>query len=79
MRVLITGVTGFIGSRLAATLTEAGHEIWGLSRDPDKARKKVPQLTEAFAWNPVAQQPPGQAFADVGAVVHLAGELVAGR
>ena len=79
MRVLITGVTGFIGSRLAETLTEAGHEAWGLSRNPDKARKKVPQLTEAFAWNPIAQQPPGQAFAGVGAVVHLAGELVAGR
>ncbi len=79
MRVLISGVTGFIGSRLAETLTEAGYEVWGLSRDPGKARQKVPQLTEAFAWNPVAQQPPGNAFADVGAVVHLAGEIVAGR
>ena len=38
-----------------------------------------PQLTEAFAWNPVAQQPPRGALADVDAVVHLAGEIVAGR
>ena len=79
MRVLITGVTGFIGSRLAETLTQAGHEVWGLSRNPDTARQKVPQLTEAFAWNPVAQQPPRGALADVDAVVHLAGEIVAGR
>jgi uncharacterized protein (TIGR01777 family) len=79
MRVLISGVTGFIGGRLAETLTTAGHEVWGLSRDPGKARQKVPQLTEAFAWNPVAQQPPGNAFAGVDSVVHLAGELVAGR
>ena len=79
MRVLITGVTGFIGSRMAVVLSEAGHEVWGLSRNPDKARQQVPQLAEAFAWNPVAQQPPGAAFTDVHAVVHLAGELVAGR
>jgi len=79
MRVLISGVTGFIGARLAETLSAAGHEVWGLSRDPAAARKKVPQLTEAFAWNPVAQQPPAEALVDVGAVVHLAGELVAGR
>jgi len=79
MRVLISGVTGFIGARLAETLSAAGHEVWGLSRDPDAARKKVPQLTEAFAWNPFAQQPPASALIDVGAVVHLAGEIVAGR
>ncbi len=79
MRVLITGVTGFIGSRLAEVLAADGHEVWGLSRNPDKARQRVPQLTEAFAWNPVAQLPPGNAFTDVDAVVHLAGELVAGR
>lgn len=79
MRVLISGVTGFIGARLAETLSAAGHEIWGLSREPDKARKQVPQLAEAFAWNPVAQQPPRGAFAGVDAVVHLAGETVSGR
>lgn len=79
MRVLISGVTGFIGARLAETLAAAGHEIWGLSRDPDKARSQVPQLAESFAWNPVAQQPPRGAVADVDAVVHLAGETVSGR
>jgi len=79
MRVLITGVTGFIGGRLAETLTQEGHEVWGLSRNPDKARQKVPQLTEAFAWNPVAQRPPGGCLNEVDAVVHLAGENVAGR
>lgn len=79
MRVLISGVTGFIGSRLAADLSQTGHQIWGLSRDPDAARKKVPVLSDAFAWNPVAQQPPGNALADVDAVVHLAGEPVNGR
>ena len=79
MRVLITGVTGFIGSRLAAVLAAEGNEVWGLSRNPDTAKQRVPQLTEVFAWNPVAQLPPGNAFTNVDAVVHLAGEPVAGR
>jgi hypothetical protein len=79
MRVLISGVTGFIGTPLAEVLDASGHEVWGLSRDPDAARKKVPQLADAFAWNPVAQQPAAAALAGVNAVVHLAGESVAGR
>ncbi len=29
MRVLVTGVDGFIGSNLAPKLVEAGHEVWG--------------------------------------------------
>ena len=79
MRVLISGVTGFIGSRLAAELSQTGHQLWGLSRDPESARKKVPQLSDAFAWNPVAQQPPAGALESVDAVIHLAGEPVTGR
>ncbi|MBO07263.1 MAG: TIGR01777 family oxidoreductase [Acidobacteriota bacterium] len=79
MRVLVTGVTGFIGSKLTETLASNGHEVWGLSRDPNKAKQCVPQLTEAFAWNPVADSPPIAAFTNVNAVVHLAGEAVSGR
>lgn len=33
MRCLITGVTGFVGRRLAAALTAAGHECVGVARD----------------------------------------------
>lgn len=34
MRALLTGGTGFIGSRLAAALAAAGHEVHALVRDP---------------------------------------------
>lgn len=34
-RVLLTGATGFIGTRLAPALTEAGHEVRAMTRNPD--------------------------------------------
>jgi uncharacterized protein len=36
--VLVTGGTGFIGSRLVAALAAAGHEVTVLTREPAKAR-----------------------------------------
>jgi uncharacterized protein len=76
-RVLITGVTGFVGSALAAELAEAGCEVVGLSRDPARAKESVPALLDAYAWNGV-DPPDRAAFEGVTAIVHLAGEPVAG-
>lgn len=79
MKVLVTGATGFIGKRLCASLHQAGHALVGLSRDPSRARQKVPQLSEAFSWNPAVELPPAQALAGCDAVINLVGESVAGR
>ena len=32
MKVLVTGVTGYVGSRLAARLLAEGHDVRGFSR-----------------------------------------------
>jgi len=66
MRIVITGATGFIGTRLAAVLREAGHEIVTLGRG----------ATAGYHWDP-ASDAPSEAFEGTGAVVHLAGEPVA--
>jgi uncharacterized protein (TIGR01777 family) len=79
MKVLITGATGFIGARLAEALKQRGDSVQALSRNPEGAKKRVPALQEAYAWEPLSGLPPSEAFRDIDAVVHLAGETVVGR
>lgn len=78
MRVLVTGVTGFIGSALAERLVANGHEVVGLTRNPDMARKALPFVSEFHAWNP-EEEPSPYVLSNADAVVNLAGESIAGR
>lgn len=79
MKILVTGAGGFIGARLCQTLRDAGHEPVALARDPQTVRRNIPALSGAFAWDALRQYAPREAFDAVNAVVHLAGETVAGR
>lgn len=38
MRILVTGATGFIGSRLVPALVDAGHEVRAMTRNPSAYR-----------------------------------------
>ncbi|MEZ5361687.1 MAG: TIGR01777 family oxidoreductase [Bryobacterales bacterium] len=78
MIVLVTGATGFIGSALCAAIQRAGHVPIALSRDPERARRSVPELAGAFAWDLMREAAPAEAFDGVDAIVHLAGESVVG-
>jgi uncharacterized protein YbjT (DUF2867 family) len=42
MNVLVTGITGFVGSRLAPRLERDGHTVRGFSRHPPPAQPSVP-------------------------------------
>lgn len=68
--MLITGMTGLVGSHLKATAEAAGWDVRGLSRDP-KGRAGL------FAWNPAKGELDVRALAGVDAVVHLAGAGIA--
>src|SRR5690349_11019464 len=73
MKVAVTGSSGLIGSALVASLHGDGHEVARLVRSaPDPARGR-------FAWDPEGGTLDPRALDDVDAVVHLAGESVAGR
>jgi uncharacterized protein YbjT (DUF2867 family) len=42
MKILVTGTSGYIGSRLAPRLLRDGHEVRGLSRHPGAADAEIP-------------------------------------
>lgn len=66
---MITGATGLIGEALSAHLERSGWTVRGVSRSSAKA----------IRWDPAEGSIDAQAFEGVDAVVHLAGESVAGR
>jgi hypothetical protein len=76
MRILVTGSTGLIGSALVPFLTASGHSVTRLTRSKNFSGDK---LGESVAyWNPDARKIDPAVFEGHDAVVHLAGENVAG-
>ena len=70
MHHLITGGSGFIGSALCRSLIADGHRVTVLTRDIERARTRVPEAVFLIDRLDFAE--------DVGAVVNLAGENLAG-
>jgi uncharacterized protein (TIGR01777 family) len=75
MRVLVTGASGFLGSRISDAVLARGDEVVGLSRDPDRARQSNPTVTW-HPWNPTVERPPASALDGVDAVINLVGEPI---
>lgn len=72
MRVAITGASGLIGSALAPFLSTGGHSTIKLVR-----RKPIGSKSEVY-WNPATGELDASPLKGVQAVVHLAGENIAG-
>ncbi len=77
-RVTVTGATGLLGPRLVKELQAGGWQVTVLSRNPDRAKVKLPGV-EAHAWDLMSDPAPVAALEGREAVVHLAGEPVAQR
>lgn len=72
MKILVTGSHGLVGSALLPALKAEGHHIVRLVR-------AAPASVDEIAWNPEVNQMDSAALEDFDAVVHLAGENIAGR
>ncbi len=71
MKVAITGSSGLVGGALAPFLTAGGHEVVRLVRRDPKAKDEA-------RWNPESGMIDAGALQGTDAVVHLAGENIAG-
>jgi uncharacterized protein (TIGR01777 family) len=72
MRILLSGASGFLGSRLIPRLRAAGHETVQLVR-------RAPEDAGQRRWDPAAGMLDPTVFAGVDAVVNLTGANVGGR
>ena len=70
MVVAMTGSSGLIGTQLAAFLSTGGHRVIRLVR-------RTPGSEDERRWDP--ENPASDLLAGVDAVIHLAGESIAGR
>jgi uncharacterized protein len=76
MQIVVTGATGFIGSRLVRRLADDGNSLRLLGRNRPAT---LAPGTEFHPWDSEASAPRQQALAGTDAVIHLAGEPVAQR
>lgn len=70
-RILITGASGLVGTRLTQLLLEKGHEVSHLGRS------KKPGAIKSFVWDVNSGTIDPQALQNIDVVIHLAGAGIA--
>ena len=70
--ILVTGATGFIGSRLVESLIAGGHCVVALTRDPQKAARLGAPIRILTALDQIGEEE------RIDAVINLAGESLGG-
>jgi len=78
MKVVVTGATGFVGTALIPLLLARGDRVTVLSRDAERARAKLGEVTAVTA----DLEAPGawtEALAGADAIIHLAGESIGAK
>lgn len=76
MKVLITGGTGFVGSRITRKLLERGDQVNIVTRNVPKGVLKLGKKPQFFKWDPMKETLPEEALEGVDAVINLMGENI---
>jgi uncharacterized protein (TIGR01777 family) len=80
MNLLITGGTGFVGTRLINSLiSREDLNITVLTRNKANADKKLPRGVNSAYWDPENGIYPAESFKEVDAIVNLMGENLASK
>lgn len=77
MKILITGATGLIGSKITQLALKKGHTIHYLTTTREKIRTE--ENLRGFYWNPSRGEIDMQAFEGADALINLAGVTIAKR
>ncbi len=81
-RIIVTGATGAIGRPLCTALAAREYEVVVFTRDPNTARRSIPEASDFVAWDPLeARATRGwvRAVDSAYGVVHLAGRGSSGH
>ena len=79
MKILISGGTGLVGKELGKKLTERGHELFVLTRDPDRSKVKTPYPHTPVFWNAAKTPVPEEIMSQIDGIINLAGAGVADK
>ncbi len=74
MKILITGATGLVGSKLTKLLLTSGHRVHFLTTSHKK--KNTLGAAKGFLWNPSKQEIDPKCWEGVSVLIHLAGTSI---
>ncbi len=77
MRIILTGGTGLIGKALAIDFIKQQHEVFVLSRDPERRPGQLPAGVKLVKWDGRSVEGWGHLVDGAEAIVNLAGESIA--
>lgn len=79
MKILVTGATGFVGTRVVNKLLSHGYEVNVLSRNIVSAAMKLGSKCHYFQWANQSEMPPAESLQGVDGIIHLMGEGIADK
>ena len=76
-RIVMTGATGLIGTRVVRALHRRGDSVTVLTRNPKRATERLPEGVAALKWMTEDEDDWTAAVDGADALIHLAGESIA--